>query len=238
MTPPEDAAAHAEAARSFPIELQLWLSPSFPVGSFAYSHGLEWACGDGLVRDLDTARQWLVDLLTHGSPRNDAVLLAEAWRSAVSDDDARVAEVNALALALASGRERYLETSAQGNAFMKTIASAWSGPQASGATSKMEGDIAYPVAVGTVAGQAGMPLQATLQAYITANLSSLVSALVRLAAIGQTDGQRLLAALAPAIVELAQKAAGSTLEDVGGAAFVSDIAAIAHETMETRMFRT
>lgn len=223
---------------AFPLQLQLWLSPAFPVGSFAYSHGLEWAVGTGRVHDRATAQGWVGDLLAHGGPRNDAILLAEAWRAARARDGTRLAACNDLALALAGGRERYLEASAQGNAFVTTIRAAWPSPEFEHAASAFTGDVAYPVAVGAAAAASGHSLASTLRAFLAALCSNLVSALVRLSVIGQTDGQRVLAALAPAIEAQAAFACASTLDDLGAAAFVSDIAALAHETQETRMFRT
>lgn len=223
---------------TFPLELQLWLSPTFPVGSFAYSHGLEWAAGSGRVKDRGTAQAWLADLLQYGAPRNDAILLADAWRAARATDHGRLAATNELALALAGSRERYLETSAQGNAFVATVLAAWDNTMLRELFASIEGDVAYPIAVGTAAGAGGLTLDATLQAYLASVVSNLVSALVRLSVVGQTDGQRVLAALAPAISACAIKAEAATVEDLGNAAFVSDIAALAHEIQETRMFRT
>ena len=251
---------NTSCVEAFPLQLQLWLSPAFPVGSFAYSHGLEWAAGSGRVHDRETARSWISALLVHGGPRNDAILLAEAWRAvttlptstspppalrrgeekpgASATGSSRLAACNDLALALAGGRERYLEASAQGNAFLATVRAAWSTPAFERATEAFSGDAAYPVAVGAAAASCGIPLEATLRAFLAALCSNLVSALVRLAVFGQTDGQRVQATLAPAIEAQAACAAASTLDDLGGAAFVSDIAALAHETQETRMFRT
>ena len=113
----------AEAVGALP--LLIWFSPAFPVGAFAYSHGLEWAVEEGSVRDAASLRDWLADLLGHGGIRNDAILFANAWHAAVQGDAAVLAEISALALALAGSRERLLETSAQGNAFVAAARAAW-----------------------------------------------------------------------------------------------------------------
>jgi hypothetical protein len=99
-------------------QLQLllaWMSPAFPIGGFAYSHGLEFAIEDKQVTDAATLRQWIEDVLTRGSGWNDAVIVARCW-----DEDADA--LNGLALALAGSRERYLETTSLGNAFMQAAA--------------------------------------------------------------------------------------------------------------------
>jgi urease accessory protein len=221
-----------------PVELQLWMSPAFPVGSFAYSHGLEWAAGTGRVRDRASAEAWLGDLLRHGAARNDAILLGVAWRAAEALDGAALAEVNALALALAGARERWLETVQQGNAFLATVKAAWNSGELEQALRVLDGDTAYPVAVGAAAGARGFQQVPTLEAFLTSVMQNLVSALVRLAVIGQTDGQRVLAALVPALAELAGRCPQLGLDDIGSAAFLSDIAAMAHETQDTRLFRS
>jgi urease accessory protein len=215
--------------------LQLWLSPAFPVGSFAFSHGLEWAHEAGDIRDLASLEAWLADLLAHGAPRNDAILLAAAWRAADGRDAAALRETNQLAIALAGSRERHLETTAQGNAFRAAVSAAW---PAHGGMAEIVGDVAYPIAVAVAAAAHGLPLRAMLEAYLAGTTANLVSAAVRLGAVGQTDGQRVLAALLPRIVRLAEEAQGATLADLGGAALRSDIASLRHETQYTRLFRS
>ena len=219
-----------------PLQLFAWLSPAFPVGAFAYSHGLESAVDEGLVHDADSVAAWLGDLLRHGSARQDAALAAEAWRLAPAGDAAALAELNDLALALAPSRERRLETGGTGRAFADAIRGAWSEAHCS-ALPRGE-DIAYPVAFGAAAGTAGLPLAASLEALALGFVGNLVSAAVRLGPIGQTDGQRVTAALLPEARRLGAVAAGSTLDDLGACALRSDIAALRHETLYSRLFRS
>src|SRR3712207_886873 len=95
------------------LPLLVWLSPAFPVGAFAYSHGLEWAHEAGDITDAASLQDWLADLLAYGAIRGDAVLFAEAHRSAEAGETGRLVEVAELALALATSAERRLETAAQ-----------------------------------------------------------------------------------------------------------------------------
>eukprot|EP01037_Dinobryon_pediforme_P006172 gene6172-6239_t len=145
----------------------VWFSPAFPVGAFAYSHGLEWAVEAGDLTSAAEVRDWIAALIEMGSIRNDAILLSAAWRGEA---------VNDLALALASSKERYLETSAQGTAFVAALRKSW--PCA--ALEALDGDIAYPVAVGTAARGHSLPLHETCAAFALAFVSALVSAAVRL----------------------------------------------------------
>ncbi len=220
------------------LPLMIWLSPAFPVGAFAYSHGLEWAHEAGDVRDAATLDAWLTDLVAHGAPRNDAILLAAAHKAAEAGDWPEVARLAELAAALATSRERHLETTQQGNAFIQAARASWPCAPLDRLAQAWRGDVAYPVALGVAAAGHGVPLLATIEAFLAAFVSNLVSAAVRLGVVGQTDGQRLIAALLPAIDEMARFAHDATLDDLGGAAFRSDLAALRHETQYTRLFRS
>lgn len=219
-----------------PLQLFAWLSPAFPVGAFAYSHGLESAVDEGQVQDAASVEAWLGDLLRHGSARQDAVLAAEAWRRAPAGDAGALAELNDLALALAPSRERRLETGGTGRAFADAIRASW--PEAHCPALPRGEDVAYPVAFGAAAGTAGLPLRASLEALALGVVGNLVSAAVRLGPIGQTDGQRVTAALLPEARRLGAFAAASTLDDLGACALRSDVAALRHETLYSRLFRS
>ena len=218
------------------LPLLVWLSPAFPVGAFAYSHGLEWAVESHSIKDVATLADWLADLVENGAVRADCVLLAQAWRAA---DLAAILAVNALALALAPSTERRLETATQGTAFLHAVCDAWPSPAlARLADSLGTGDIAYPVAIGAVASTHGLPLRATLEAFALAAVGNLVSAALRLGPIGQSEAQRIIARLQPALVALAAWAEAAGPDDLGTCAFRSDIASMRHETQYSRLFRS
>ncbi len=215
--------------------LLAWLSPSYPVGAFAYSHGIEWAVETGTVADRDGLEGWLRDLLVHGGAWSDAVLFAQAWHAAEAGDGASLAEINDLALALCPSAERRLETTAQGNAFLTATRASW--PWDEGAD-PLSGDVAYPVAVAAAAAGHGVGLEPALHAFIHAVAANLISAGLRLVPLGQTDGQRVLSALEGDVARAAEAALAADISEVGGCAFLSDVAAMRHETQYTRLFRS
>jgi urease accessory protein len=220
------------------LPLMVWLSPSFPVGAFAYSHGLEWAfeCGD--LHDAETLRDWLEALVSHGSLRNDLILFACAARAIEAGDETALAEIAELALALANSAERRLETVTQGNAFVAALRAAWPCDAIERLKRVWPGDVAYPVAVAAASAGHALPLAASLEAYGLAFVANLVSASVRLGIVGQTDGQRLTAGLVPAVQAAAAAAEPATLDDLGGCAYRSDLASLRHETQYSRLFRS
>ena len=218
------------------LPLFAWLSPAFPTGAYAYSHGLEWAAEAGDVRDERTLQEWLADLLSEGLGRNDAILLAEAYRATVANDPVRLNAANDLALALAPSGEFHLETSQQGRSFMDAVRAAWPAPLL--ALLHDDAAVALPVALGVAAASRGLPLDMTAQAYLTSLLQNLVSAALRLAPIGQTAGQRVIAALIGTAARVATEALACDLDDIGGATFRADLGSLRHETQYTRLFRS
>jgi urease accessory protein len=222
----------AEAQSLLP--LFAWLSPSYPVGSYAYSHTLEWAVETGDVTDEASLASWLTDLMTLGAGRNDAILLAHAYRAVSAGDVDKLNAVNELALALSPSAELHLETSQQGRSFLDATLAAWPSPR----LMPQEGEVAFPVAVGMAAAAHGISLPATLGAYLYALVQTLVSAAIRSAPIGQTAGTRVSAALSATVETLADDAQRLTLDDIGGCTFRADLGSFHHENQYTRLFRS
>jgi urease accessory protein len=216
----------------------IWLSPAFPVGAFAYSHGFEWAHEAGDVTNAASLDGWLSDILAYGAARNDAILFAESYRAAEAGDAEKLAGTAELALALANTAERRLETATQGDSFMAAAEKAWPCAAHDRLRGAWPGPFAYPVAVGVTAAGHGMALGESLQAFVLSFVQNLVSAAVRLGVVGQTDGQRVISALLPAVQELAAFAETAGFDDLGGCAFRSDLASLRHETQYTRLFRS
>ena len=213
------------------LRLMSWMSPSFPVGAFAYSNGLEAAVHHGLVSDAAGLQDWLEDLLAFGTAWNDAVLFAESWRRVSSG--ATPAELSELGEALASSAGRHLETTKQGAAFLKA-ASAWPHP----VTDSLGEDCPLPVAAGAVCAAHRLPLQASLAGYLHAFTANLVQAGLRLMQLGQEDGVRLLAQLETKIEQACERASVSGLDDLGGPTVLAEIMAMKHETQYSRIFRS
>ena len=217
--------------------LLTWLSPAYPVGSFSYSHGLEWEIEAGRISDAQSLGDWIEDVLVHGAGRSDAIFLAAAWRAVSKGDDVALRDAAELAAAFAPSAERRLETLAQGAAFITATQAVW--PHAALERLRAENeDIAFPVAVGVSAAAHGLPLVETAQAFVQAFVANLVSAGVRLVPLGQTDGLRVIARLEPLIPAVVDRALAANLDDVGGIAIMADIASMRHETQYTRLFRS
>ena len=218
--------------------LMAWLSPAYPVGAFSYSSGIEWAVEIGDITDAETLQRWLAVVIAEGSGFCDAVFFAHAYRAATAGADKALRDVAELAAAFAPSKERHLETTAQGRAFVEATRAAWPCAALDRLAAIWDGPVAYPVAVGVAAAGHGVPVEPALNAYLHAVTANLISAGVRLVPLGQTDGQRLLAAFEPIVAATAARALSIPLDRVGGAAFRADLASMRHETQYTRLFRS
>jgi urease accessory protein len=226
----------AEAAALY--RLMTWLSPSFPVGAFSYSSGIEWAVEAGDIGNAASLRDWLSSVLADGAGFCDGVFLAHAHRAMASRDDPALRSVAELASAFVPSRERQLETSAQGRAFIDIARAAWNCEGLDLAIARCDDAIVYPIAVGLVSAAHAIPLAPTMHAFLHALTSNWISAGARLIPLGQTDSQRVLAQLEPVVVATAKRALQASLDDLGSASFRADLAGMRHETQYTRLFRS
>jgi urease accessory protein len=236
-TPDSRSAMQANEAAAL-YRLMTWLSPSFPVGAFSYSSGIEWAVEAGDIGDAASLRDWLVSMLADGSGFCDGVFLAHAHRAASCLDDNALRDIAGLAAAFVPSRERHLETSAQGRAFIDIICAAWNCDGLDRLISQCDGSIVYPVAVGLVSAAHAIPLAPTMHAFLHALTSNWISAGARLVPLGQTDSQRVLALLEPIVVATGKRALAASLDDLGSSTFRADLASLRHETQYTRLFRS
>lgn len=207
------------------LTLTQWLSPAYPVGAFAYSHGIEAAVQSGRIDCAAALQNWLSDVIEFGSGRSDCVLLRLAYGCS---DATALDAINDAGIAYAASSERRLEAAAQGAAFGKTTRAIWGG----------DGSLIYPVAVGAAARLQALDEDLTATLFLHATVGNLASAAQRLMALGQTEAQGIVAALAPLCQRVAVGTRGATLDDLYGSAFLSDIASMQHETQQPRIFRT
>ena len=208
--------------------LSALFSPSFPIGAFSYSHGLEAAIAASLVVDTKTAEKWIKTCLVSGSGRNDAIIFAHAWRA---EPDKRE-ELNEIAFALCASAERDQEMRELGASFRDIATRVYRV-----SVTNMQ-SMAYPVMAGVATRQLHCELLLSLVFFLQSFANNLISVTVRAIPLGQSEGQGILYRLIPWIEQLANETINASLDQIGGHAFLADHMAIKHETMETRIYRT
>lgn len=237
MTTTTAATAMTELALPQLFRLLTWASPAFPTGAFSYSHGIEFAVEEGLVKNAPQLQDWVGWIVRHGALYADAVLLAHAHRAAEAGDDAALDEVAELAAAMRGTAETALESLQQGASFLSTAQAVWPHPRVAAFVERNGGKPALPIAVALLCADS-IPLPAALVAYVHAAMANLVSAGVRLIPLGQTDGQRSIAALEGAVAATVERALATALDDLATAAPMVDWTSMRHETQYTRLFRS
>ncbi len=208
------------------ITLTQWLSPNFPIGAFAFSHGLEAAVAEDWVHDGESLKAWLSMLLTQGSGRSDAIWVRLAY---AAEDGAALEALNVEACAFAPSRSRLVEAERQGLAFVKTVRAVWAFELP---------DLLLPLAVGAASARQDLDVEMVVPLYLHAFASNLIAAAQRLMPLGQTDAQAVLASLHQEVQAVTEDTRGAGLTDIHSNAFLSDIASMRHETLEPRMFQS
>ncbi|MDB6454504.1 urease accessory protein UreF [Falsirhodobacter sp. 20TX0035] len=201
------------------LRLVQWLSPAFPTGGFAYSHGMEQAIADGAVHDAASAQAWIADVLRIGAGWSDAVLLARAREGEDLRDIAR---------ALAPSAERLRETEEQGAAFAATVT----------ALGVPVDPQPLPLAVAAASRALDLSTRQVAALFLHGFAGNLVACATRFVPLGQTQGQRVLQALHPLIDDLAERAATAPLSAIASATIAGDLSAMRHETLDVRIFKT
>jgi len=223
------------------LRQQSWLSPAFPTGSYSYSHGLEWAVEAGHVQDRKSLVDWLEADLSYGSGRNEAIFFSEAWRCAMDDDRAKLYEIAELAAAFRGSSEFALESSQQGAACLATLRRVWPDrllDWLSETLGERHIQPTFSVVLGIRSARQGIPVSVALPAFLQSYIANLVTAGVSLIHLGQTDGQAALLELEEPVLTASAQPNRATTNDLGSAAFIVDLASMAHETQYTRLFRS
>jgi len=219
--------------------LLAWLSPAYPIGAFSYSHGVETAIEEGFIKDRASLIAWLRSVVAEGTGRVDGALFAAAWRAASERDWPAFDAIAERAAAWRGTSEMALESRQQGGSFLSITRTAWPHTDLDAADQRLHGEIALPVAVALAAAVHAIPLDAALAGYLHAFAANLISAAVRAVPLGQSDGQKTLAALENTVNEtVAAALAVESLDEVGTATPLLDWCSLRHETQYTRLFRS
>lgn len=219
--------------------LLAWLSPAYPIGAFSYSHGVETAVEEGLIRDRASLVAWLDSVLRRGTGAVDGALFAAGWRAGCEADWSTFDVVAERAAAWRGTSEMALESRQQGGSFLSITRTAWPHAALDEVHRRLDGELALPVAVGLAAAVHGIALEPALAGYLHAFTANLISAALRAVPLGQTDGQIALAALEASVNDATRAAiAVDSLDEVGTATPLLDWCSLRHETQYTRLFRS
>ena len=213
----------------------------FPAGGFAHSFGLETYVQDGRVRDAAGLEAFVVAHLEGAAGPADAVAVAVAVRAAAADDraawqdlDARLEAMKAVpefrAASRQMGRQTARVTAALGaDGFVAAIARAIDDGLTPGH---------HAAVFGAAAGRCGVNAETAAAAYLHSTAALLVGAGLRLAPVGQLEGQKVLAAVRPRVARLAADAAVTSVEAMWSFTPALELAGLRHARLDMRLFRS
>ena len=213
------------------LKLLTWNNQSFPIGSYSFSSGLEYAVETKIVFSSYQLLNWLKDLLTYGSLQSDSILLAETWKLKKKKQCNKILELNQFAVSLNQSHEKYIENYEQGRAFIKVAQDAWG-------HNFINKHLIFPIAYACSAAQENISLDDSLQSFIHSNLGNLLAAGIKLIPLGQTDGQKIQVELNKHIDKEYRCIKKRNLNSIGSCAWANDIISMRHENQYTRIFRT
>ncbi len=201
--------------------LQIWFSSSFPVGSYAYSHGLEALIDDNKIKNKDDVREYLEALLFYGSLRNDYIFLKSVYMGE---------EINDLILASASSKERHIEMIDMGNSFRKIMKDSWE--------LVLEENTSFVYCISKAALHFNIKFDDLIKFYLQSYISNLINVCVKHIPMSQKDGQILNVNFIDQIQKFLAQSKELTLKDIGTSFFIGDIFAIKHENLDSRIYLT
>ena len=225
-----------DAQRSLSLIRALQLaSGTLPVGTYAYSQGLEWAVEAGWVTDESTLGHWLKEQLVASVATTDLPILLRLYAATIENDDALIARWARLLIASREAKELIADDCARGNALAHLLFDLGIAEAEQWFTRK---DTPFAATTALCAVRWGIELDDTMVAYTWGWLEGQILAGVKLIPLGQIAGQRLLFELSGQIPQAIDQAKACSDDDIGATLPLLALASSLHETQYTRLFRS
>ncbi len=217
----------------------MWLaSPALPVGGFSYSEVLEAAVEAGHVTCEADASHWLGDQLELTQARSDLPALARAIAAWHDGDAERVRALNDWVLATRESRELRAQTEQMGRSLLEWLRNRSTPDDRVAMLATLRPAPSWPIAFALAAAQTGAPAREALLAFAFGWAENMVQAALKAVPLGQSAGQRILAALVEKIPFAAERALGMSDSERQAFAPMLAILSAQHETQYSRLFRS
>ena len=217
----------------------MWLaSPALPVGGFSYSEGLEAAVESGRIANEAQAGAWLRDQLHLSLARSDLAVCAKAFKAWQRGDAQTVNELNDWVTTTRETSELRQQTQQMGRSLVEWLKNRAGTDARVGGLKALMPAPTWPVAFALAAAQTGAPLREALLSFGFGWAENMVQAALKAVPLGQSAGQRVLAALADDLPEAVDQAIA--LMDSERQAFTPMLAILSaqHEAQYSRLFRS
>ena len=201
--------------------LQIWFSSSFPIGSYAYSHGVESLIDTKKIQNKSDVIEFLEAVLNYGTLRNDYIFIKSIYNNL---------EINDLILSNATSKERQIEMIAMGNSFRNIMRDSWD--------LNLQENSAFIYCVSKAAIYFNIDFNDLIKFYFQSFISNLITVCVKHIPVSQKDGQSINVMFINKIQDFINNSKDLTLDDIGTTFFIGDLFSMKHENQETRIYLT
>ncbi len=218
----------------------IWLaSPALPVGGFSYSESLEAAVESGHVTNEAEARAWLLDQLHLALVRADLAVVAKAFDAWQTHDTARIDALNRWVRTTRESHEMRQQAEQMGRSMLEWLrhSEGQSDPRLASLAALAPAPT-WPVAWALAAVHSGAPVRDALLAHAFGWAENMVQAALKAVPLGQTAGQRILAALSAGMPDAIDRALACADDDRQAFTPMLAILSAQHETQYSRLFRS
>ena len=236
--------------------IRLWqlISPSLPIGAYAYSQGLETAIEKAWVNNEAEAHNWIEGILQDSLGMLDApvlIRLSQAWQT---KDINSLNQWNQFLLASRESNELYLEDQQMGRALWRLLDDILPSDDKNTDNAEATQSVVhinqyralvkkietpgYAILFSLATVIWKIPLQDTIRGFLWSWCENQVAASIKLVPLGQTAGQRILSHLIPVINKSVLKALKLSDDEIGTLAPGFSIVCAQHEVQYSRLFRS
>ena len=201
--------------------LQIWFSSSFPIGSYAYSHGLESLIDNKKIQNKSDIIEFLEAVLNFGTLRNDYIFVKSIYNNL---------EINDLILSNATSKERQIEMIAMGNSFRNIMRDSWD--------LNLQENSAFIYCLSKAAIYFNIDFNDLIKFYFQSFISNLITVCVKHIPVSQKDGQSINVMFINKIQDFINNSKDLTIDDIGTTFFIGDLFSMKHENQETRIYLT
>lgn len=237
---PTSLGAALQADPSAALRMMWLASPALPVGGFSYSEGLEAAVEAGVVTDEAQALQWLRGQIQLGLARSELPVACAAHAAWAAGDIARLQALQTWVLATRETAELRRQTEQMGRSMLDWLRHLQPGHASLSLAATLPSAPVWPLAFALGAHALGLDAAQTAQALAFSWLENQVQAAMRVVPLGQSSGQRLLAALLPDLPPAVEQARNlqDHMDDWQSFSPMLAILSSRHEAQYSRLFRS
>lgn len=215
------------------LRLMQLISPTLPIGSFAYSQGLEYAVETGWINNQEQTLQWIRGQIKNTLSSLDIPVMQRMYHAWQTNDYETVIYWNKWLLAAREAKELYDEDTQLGKALLRLV-------KGLNITFPVTDEVewSYVTIFSYLAVEWDIPFVETANGFLWAWSENQVAAAIKVVPLGQTAGQCILSDVLKDIPDAVEQSLACDDDDIGMLAPGVAIASALHETQYSRLFRS